>query len=445
MSVELRSVPRAPGWLPLVGHALSLWRRPLPFMKALRDTGELVRVDLGTMPVLFVTTPAMTRELLVRQAGSFVKGRFFDRARILLGDGLANVNGATHLRHRRLMEPAFHRERIAEYAEIMAVRARGMVESWKPGQTVEVDKELIDFSVRTIAEALFSTDISSATLATIVRNVPILLKTAMIRTASPASLDRLPLPVNRRFDSAAEALRGVINAAIADRRESPQSRSDLMSMLLAARDADTGERLTEKEVRDEAVTLLFAGTETTASTIAWALYEVARHPEVEQQLIKEVDSVVGERTIGIKDVPELQYTSQVFDEAARLHSLPLLMRRSTRPVELGGVAVPAHTEIGFSLYAMHQSPEIYPEPGRYQPDRWLPEARAERARWDFIPFGSGNRQCIGNAFARTEAIITLATVASRWKLRPVPGVEVKEVASAVAHPDHLPMTVVPRD
>jgi cytochrome P450 len=445
LTVDLRSVPRAPGRLPLIGHVLSLWRRPLPFLKELRETGELVRVDLGTMPVYFVTTPELTHELLVDKARSFVKGRFFDRARILLGDGLANVNGTVHRRHRRLMQPAFHHARIVGYTEIMGKRARAMVDSWKPGGTIEVDKELIDFSVSTLAEALFSSDITPSALESVKRNVPILLKTAMIRTASPSSLDRLPLPVNRQFDGAAAGLRKVINDAIAERSGLPESeQKDLMSMLLAARDADTGETLTHKEVQDEAVTILFAGTETTASTIAWAIHEVARHPEVEKRLMEEVDSVVGDRPVGFEDVAKLEYTRRVFDEAARLHALPLLMRRTTEPVELAGFRIPADTEIGFSLYAMHQSPQVYSQPHRFDPDRWLPGHGSERSRKDFIPFGSGNRQCIGNAFAQTEAVVTLATVASRWKLRPVPGQTIKEVASAVAHPDQLPMTVVAR-
>jgi cytochrome P450 len=444
-AIGLGSVPRAPGRLPLIGHAWPLWRRTLAFLKSLRNTGELVRVDVGTLPVYFVTTAELTHELLVTKARSFDKGRLYDRTRSLVGNGLATSAGEDHRRHRRLMQPMFHQARVAGYAEIMAERARALADSWEPGQTVAVDKALFEFSVATLAETLFSTDIGRPAAEAFRRDVPILFKNMLLRAVTPKVMDRLPIPSNRQFDAATARLRQVIDDVIAATHQSNDSgRTDLLSTLLAARDADTGEGMSDEEVRDQLVTIMFAGSETTATTLAWAFHEIARHPEVEQRLTAEIDAVVGMRPIRFEDVPKLEYTRRVLNEVARLHAVPLLMRRATVPVVLGGVHIPAGTEIAFSLYALHQDARLYPEPERFDPDRWLPDQRTGAPREAFIPFGAGNRKCIGDAFAWTEMTITLATIAARWQLRPVPGCAVREATSAVAHPDRLPMTPFPR-
>ncbi|MBO8198343.1 cytochrome P450 [Streptomyces smyrnaeus] len=441
----MRAIPRAPGRLPLVGHAIPLLHRPLDFVQSLPSTGDLVRVDLGTLPVYFVTNADLTHDLLVTKSRHMEKGRFFTRARILIGDSLPTAPAHIHRPHRRLMQPAFHRERIAEYARVMADRARAMADAWTPGRSIPLDEELARFSVSTLAATMFSTDISRPAVEAVLRDVPVLLKTAMFRTVTPKLLDRLPIPANRKFDQAAVRLRKVIDDVIAAYREHDDSEvNDLLSLLLAARDSDTGEALTDREVRDELVAILFAGTETTASTLSWTFHELAAHPEVEHRLLDEIRSVVGDRPISFEDVPKLKYTDRVVREVSRMHSVPLLMRRVATPVELGGTELPVGTEIAFSLYALHRDPRLYEAPERFDPDRWLPERSQDRPRESYIPFGSGNRKCIGDGFAWTEIVITLATVLARWRLEPLPGHSVREVASAVAHPDRLPMRPVPR-
>ena len=446
MSAALPEVPRAPGRFPLLGHAVPLLRDPLDFMQSLRNTGDLVRVDVGTLPIYFVTNADLTHELLVTKARHFDKGRFFVRARTLVGDALPTAPAKVHRPHRRLMQPAFHHTRIAGYADVMATRARAMADAWQSGQTIAVDEELAEFSVATLAETMFSAEISRPAAEAVRRDVPILLKNALVRAVTPRLLDRIPVPANRRFDTAATRLRKVIDDVIAiSHQQGDPDCDDLLTTLLAARDADTGESLTDREVRDELVAIMFAGTETTASTLAWTFHELAAHPEVEERLVAEIESVVGDRPVTFEDVPKLVYADRVLNEISRMHSVPLLMRQSTGPVELGGVELPVGTEIAFSLYSLHRDPRLYDEPHRFDPDRWLPERREQVPREGFVPFGSGNRKCIGDGFAWTEIVITLATVLSRWKLKPLPGHTVREVASAVAHPDRLPMTVSPRE
>ncbi|MET9800919.1 cytochrome P450 [Streptomyces sp. NPDC006368] len=446
MSVGLQSVPRAPGRVPLLGHALKLWRDPLGFLTSLRETGELVQVHLGTMPVYVATSAELIHEVTVGQARSFEKGRLFDRLRPLAGNGLATANGEVHRKHRRLIQPMFHPQRITAYAEIMSGNARALAESWTPGQEVELEQAMAEYAIETLASTLFSLDIGLPAVEAVRRNLPVVLKNMLIRAASPKFLDRLPIRANRDFDTAAATLREVIDEVVAATRETGRTdRDDLLTVLLAARDAETGESLTDTEVRDELSTILFAGAETTASTLAWAFHELARHPEVEKQLVTEIEEVVGDRPVAIEDVPRLVTVRRVLDEVIRLHGVTLLMRRATAPVELGGHTLPAGTEVAFSLYAMHRDPDLYPEPERFDPDRWLPERRAGTARRAYIPFGAGNRKCIGDAFVWTEATIALATILARWRLRPVPGHTPREVASAVAHPDRVPMTVLPRN
>ncbi|MFI2298425.1 cytochrome P450 [Actinacidiphila glaucinigra] len=446
MNADLRSVPRAPGRLPLIGHVWPLARNALGFVTSLRDTGDLVRVDVGTMPVYFVNSPALVHELLVTRGRSFEKGRFFDRLKVLVGEGLVTAGGDTHRRHRRLMQPMFHRTRIAGYAEVMSAQARETADSWRPGDTVAVEREMAAMVVNTLAGTMFSTDIGKPAVDAIRVHLPVIVNTLLLRTASPKFLDRVPIPANRRFDAAADELLRVIDDVVAAARVSGDTdRPDLLSTLLAARDADSGEALTDVEVRDELSTILFAGAENTATTLTWSFHEIARHPEVEERLLAEIAAVSGSGPVALEHVAAYEYLPRVINEVVRLHGVTLLMRRAVEPVEIGGVTLPAGTEVAFSLYALHRDRRSFPDPERFDPDRWLPERSAALPRGAFVPFGAGTRKCIGDSFAWTQMIISLATVLSRRRLRPAPGHTAREVTAAVPHPDRLPMVVEARE
>ncbi|MEV5593162.1 cytochrome P450 [Streptomyces sp. NPDC052496] len=443
--LELTAVPRAPGGIPLLGHALPLQRNPLHFLRSLRETGDLVRVDIGTMPIYVASGASAINDVMVTHGRSLEKGRLFDRVRPLVGNGLATAGGEVHRRHRRLIQPMFHAKQIARYAEVMSDRARALADSWTPGQRVAVEQVMGEYAIETLAATLFSTDIGRPAVEAVRRNLPVILKNMLLRAASPKILDKLP--IWRRFDDATASMRRIIDEVVATTRASGRAdATDLLSVLLAARDADTGEGLTDEEVRDELVTILFAGTETTASTLAWTFHHLAEHPEVEDQLVAEVKEVVGDRPVTFEDVPRLAGIRRVLDEVIRLHGVVLLMRRTAEPIELSGYRVPAGVEIAFSLYALHRDPAHYPDPDSFDPGRWLPERREALERKAVVPFGAGSRRCIGDGFSWTEATIALATLLARWKLRPVPGSpRPRESASSMAHPDHVPMEVLPRD
>ncbi|MFE3578409.1 cytochrome P450 [Streptomyces vinaceus] len=444
---SLASVPRAPGAMPLLGHALALWRDPLGFLSSLRHHGELVRVNLGTMPMYVVTTPELVHEVTVRQVNSFEKGRFFDRLRPLAGNGLANSDGEFHRSHRRMIQPMFTRDRITGYSEIMSSSARQLAGSWKPGDVIDLEPAMAGYAVETLSRTLFSSEIGLPAVNAVREHLPVLLTNLLVRAASPKLLDRLPIRANREFDRAAAELRAVIDEVVTRARAAgPTGRDDLLSLLLAAQDPDSGTRLTDEEARDELSTILFAGAETTAATLAWTFHELASRPDVEAEVVAEIRAVVGDGPVTALHVPELKALRRVIDEVIRLHGVTLLMRRTTEPVTLGGVALPPGTEVAFSLYALHRDPGLYENPDRFDPDRWLPERQAAGpGRRAYVPFGAGNRKCIGDLFVWTEATIAIATILDRWKLVPLAGHTPREVASAVAHADSIPMTVAARE
>ncbi|GGT73880.1 MULTISPECIES: cytochrome P450 [Streptomyces] len=436
--------PVAPGRIPLLGHVPRLMREPIAFLESLRDHGEVVRLDIGTWPVLVLTRPEHVHTVLVEQAQKFGRGRIFDRLRPMFGNGIVTTDGDFHRKQRRMIQPAFHRNHITEYTETMVRQAEAMSSSWTPGVEVSMVNETRRYALSSVAEMIFSGDLSRPAVAEVHRSLPIVLEGMLLRAVMPKSLDRLPLPLNRRFDSAAARLRSIIDEVIAQYRSAEEDRPDLLSLLLAGVDADTGAPMSPEQVRDEVIAIMFAGTETPATTLAWIFHELGRHPEAEKRLHAEVDAVVGTRSVRPEDLSRLTYTNHVFQEALRLHSPLLFTRRALAPLTLGGVSIPEGAELAYSPYALHRDPALFRNPTVFDPDRWAEEA-AERPRpHSFVPFGAGQHKCIGDQFAVAEIVTALATVASRWHLRPAPEVTVREVPAGIPQPSELPMIPVAR-
>jgi cytochrome P450 len=253
---------------------------------------------------------------------------------------------------------------------------------------------------------------------------------AAVRAALPAFVDRLPLPGNRRYGAAIARLHGIVEGIVAGDRA-----GELVSMLTAA-------GLTGRQLHDEVVSILIAGTDSVAATLSWVFHEVGRHPDVERRLHVELDRL-DQPPADLEGLQLLEYTGRVLAETLRLHGLWMVMRRTLAPVDLGGVRIPAGAEVLYSLYALHRDPAVFAEPDHFDPDRWLPERVREVPRHAFVPFGAGAHRCLGEHFGVAEATVATAAIAGRWRLRPVPGHRVREVATAVVHPDHLPMIVEP--
>ncbi len=439
-----RTAPIAPGRLPLVGHTMSLLGRPFRFLSLLRTHGEVVRIYLGPLPMYLVTSPELAWQVLATHADGFDKGMIFDKLRPLSGNGLANSNGEFHRRQRRLVWPAFHRKRIAGYVHTMARVASDLVESWRPGEVVAVDRRMEDVALTIVGRTLFSTELGRDAIAEVQRSMPILIKYLAIRAFSPTLVERLPIPANRRFDEAAARFRRVVPQVIAAARAAGKDHGDLLSMLLLARDEDTGEGMTDPQVHDEVVTILTAGTETTAVALAWFFHELGQHPEVQRRFHAEIDHVLAGRMATIDDVPRLEYTRRIISEVLRKYPILILMRRARTDVDLGGVHIRPGTEVALSQYALHHDPHLYPDPARFDPDRWLPDRAAKLPKGAFIPFGAGLHHCPGHSFAETEIAIVAATVAARWRLVPVAGKPVHPKRAVTMHPNRLPMIARPR-
>ncbi|CAL9604267.1 cytochrome P450 [Streptomyces sp. enrichment culture] len=439
--------PVAPGRLPVLGHALQLSRGPIAFLESLRGIAPVVRVDLGGWPLHVLTDPALIHTVLVGEAHKFGRGRIFEKLRPLFGNGIATTDGAFHRKQRRLMQPAFQRNRISRYAELMCREADAMAASWTEGREIRVDREMRRFALSAVAGMIFSGDVDQPAVREVHRSFPIILEGMLVRTVMPKAFDRLPIPLNRRFNAAATRLRSIIDEVVAEHGPEDRGRDDLISLLLASKDPETGDTMSAEQVRDELITILFGGTETASTTLAWIFHELARHPDVEARVHAEIDEVVGDRPVRPGDLPSLTYTKRVFEESLRLHSPLLFTRRPLTAVTLGGVDIPAGAELAYSPYALHRDPELFRDPTAFDTERWndTDPSRVLPRLDSFIPFGAGQHKCIGDAFAVAEILTAVASVGRRWRLRPAPGSTVKEVPAGIPLPDALPMIPVARD
>jgi cytochrome P450 len=440
------TVRTAWGRRPLSGHGRRLNRDTLAFLRELRGYGPMVRIHIGPRPVYVVNSPELIREVLAVQARGFDKGAMFDTLRKPLGNGLITSTGEHHHRQRRLIQPGFHAERIERYTTIMAECSAALAGRWKPGQDVdltrEIDRLVLDIMLRT----LFATD-PGPELHAAVREWLTVKYRSMRLALSPfqAWAERLPLlPGWRPADGGPlERLRAEQLRLIARYRADGTDRGDLLSMLLLARTPD-GTGMTDDEVADEVVTFFLAGTGTVSASLAWAVHEVCRHPEVERRLRHEVDTVLAGRPPGFADLRRLRYTRRILTETLRLHPVAWLsMRRTVRPLDIGGLALPAGTNVWFSPYALHRDAALYEAPDRFAPDRWPDDPSVKPPRGTYLPFGAGNRLCVGEEFAWAELAIALATFVGRWRLVPAAGEPVRTLVGTVIRPDRLPVGVQP--
>jgi cytochrome P450 len=441
---HIGAAPTAPGRLPLLGHLLPLGAVPLRYVPSLRRHGPVVRLYFGRRPVYLLTSPPLIHALLVDHGSDTDKGSIFDHGKTFLGEGLVTSAGELHRRQRRMVQPAFHHSLITGYAEKMRQRVTEAADSWHPHQPIELNDVMMRLAFGAVATTMFSVEIPPGVEEHLRRNLPLLIRGAITRAMLPPLVGRLPVPANRRYAAAAAKTSTIIEQVLAQCDASPDRDTDLVSMLQAARDPTIGTGMSRGQLADELLSIMIAGTETTGGALAWVFHDLARHPEVERGVHEELRAVLGDRPIEYADVAKLEYTGRVLNETLRLRSTWLSTRRALRPFQLGHLAVPAGTELAFSLYAMHRDPHVFAEPGTYRVDRWLPPEAARRERGSFIPFLEGNRKCIGDSFAWTELVVTVATIARRWRLRPAPGPRVREVPVAAPRPSRIRMIPVPR-
>ncbi|MFE6281092.1 cytochrome P450 [Streptomyces sp. NPDC057877] len=415
------TVGTAPGIFPFAGHAIALFRRPLDFLNSLPAHGDLVAIRLGPVRAWMACHPQVAHQVLMDPHTFDKGGPLFDRLRALMGNGLVTCRQDTHRRQRRLLQPAFRAARIAEYARLTGREAQALCREWRPGQQVDVTAAMMALTTRVTSAVLFSGSLDAERAATVRECLEPVVRGLFVRTVVPFDAPfRVPTPANRRYRDALARLDALVAGIIAERARDATRHDDLLAVLLAATDGagPPGER----EIRDQLVTLLLTGVETTAMCLASAFDLLAENPEAERRLHHEADEVLtGHRTPDHDDLPRLGHTRRVITETLRVRPPGWIFTRiTTRATELAGRRLPPGTIVLYSPYLLHHDPASFPDPDAFLPDRWLPERAAGVPGGAMLPFSAGNRKCVGDTLAVAEATVALAAVAAHWRLRRPP-------------------------
>jgi cytochrome P450 len=409
--------------------------------------GDVTQAKVGPQPLALLMDPEDIRRVLVTNQKNFVKGRSLERTKVLLGEGLLLSKGEQHLRQRRLIQPAFHRERLAAYGDVMIHYADRTQARWADGQSLDIHREMMSLTLAIAGRTLFDADVDKdAHDIAEALDLSLRMFNIAILPLGPV-VEYLPIPWVVRLHRARAKTNKIIHGMIAERRANPSDRGDLLSMLISAVDTEgDGSGMTDTQLRDEIVTLIMAGHETTANALTWAFYLLSQHPEIAARLEEEIDRVVGDRTPAAGDLPGLVYTRAVLAEAMRLYPPAWIVeRRALNDFEAGGYVIRRDTLVYMSPYLVHRDPRWWDAPDVFAPERWGNEYHHSRPKFSYFPFGGGTRICIGEHFAWMEGTLVLATIAQRWRMRyeghkaPVP-----QPMVTLRPRDGLPMRVIAR-
>lgn len=436
-----QAIAVAPRALPLIGHLVPLIRDPLAFLTGLPAHGDLVQIRLGRSTVIVLCDPELTRHVL-RDDRTFDKGGLLiDRAREVLGDGLATCPHDKHRRQRRLAQPAFHPDRFDGYADAMTSCIADVIGAWQDGQVIDVASEMMKISARGLMATLLFDAVSAPALGPLVDDAATIITGFYRRMLMLPPLDRLPTPFNRAYQRARAHLSQAVEAFVAERRVTGTDRGDLLSALVTARDPESNDQdLTDTEITQTIVTFIIAGIETGAATLTWALHLLSQHPDIEGRLHAEVDSVLAGRPAAYSDISALELTRNVISETLRLYPPGWFFTRTvTADTHLGEHVLPAGTIMGYSAYLIQHRGDLYDSPSGFNPDRWDASQATQPPRYAFIPFGEGARKCIGDTFGLTEATLALAAITATWHLEPLPRQDVRPPLSGVLLPRKLRM------
>lgn len=429
-------MPPGPPGLFLVGNFLEFSRDPLGFLtRCATEYGDVALMRAGRLNSYIINNPDYIEEVLVAKSRNFIKDRFLNLRmfRLLLGNGLLTSDGDFWRRQRRLAQPAFHRERVANYARVMVDYTGRMLDSWREGELRDIHQSFMELTLEIVAKTLFDADVRENA-----GEVGESLEIAMDRFASQGSIVRmldnfLPTPGRIRYQRAVRRLEKIVYRFIDEHRQSGRDAGDLLSMLLAARDEDGG-RMSDRQVRDEVMTIFLAGHETTALALSWAWYLLALNPGAERKLMAEIDALSGEAP-GVTDLGRLTYAGCVIKEAMRLYPPAWgIGREAIADCEIGGYRVRAGSQVFMVQWTMHRNPRYFEDPEEFRPERWTEDFEKRLPRFAYFPFGGGPRLCIGNSFAIMEAVLILATIAQRFKLALAPGQTVTPWPSVTLRP-----------
>lgn len=412
----VQSVPPVPG-LPLVGNLLQFRKDKLALQDSAARIGPIARLQLAHIPLYVLTDADLAHEVLVQEASSYHKSAGLQFLRPLLGDGLLTAEGETHKRHRKLLAPAFAPKRLEKYGEIMVEETRKQMAGWTTGQRIDVSREMMEMTLAIAGRTMFGADVRSDAVV-VGHALEHAMRAHEASIKSPFQVDfSWPLPRHLQMRKAVKMLDEIVYRLIADGRKRGTDKGDVLSLLLLARDEEDGSGLTDQQVRDEVMTLLLAGHETTANALTWAWYELGRHPDVLAHLVREVEPF-GNRALTGDDLQKMPWNLAVIEEAMRLHPPAYMTGRETiEPVDLGGHHLPKGAIVLVNIRGIHRRADYFAAPEAFMPERMLSDAKKARPRHYYLPFGAGPRVCIGSHFALLEAQLCLATMVQRAKMQ----------------------------
>lgn len=437
-------------------HTFSLYRLamkhdPLTFLSKLaREYGDICHFQSGRQRVFLLNHPALVKELLVTQNHNFTKGQALSLAQELLGAGLLTSDGGEqHLAHRRAIQPGLRSQRIGAFGSLITGFTAEAAESWQEGRTLDVSGEMLELTLRIFSKLLFDLDYGREADEMRDATHRIFAAFELAPQAFARWRIRLPSPTMRRFRKARALIEATVYRMLRERRDTGD-RGDLLSVMMGHyRPAGDGSRVTftPEQIRDEIFTFIVAGNYTTASMLTWAWYMLAQHPAVEERLHAELESVLRGGTPTLASVDQLPYTRMVLSETLRMYPpVWLSSRKALADCDIGGYRIPAGAIVLASQYVIHRDPRFYPDPERFDPERWTPDTEAQRPRHAYFPFAVGPRACLGESFAWLEGSLILATLAQRWRLRISPGFRVRVHPGVILRPKHgLLMTVQERE
>lgn len=411
-----RSIPPGPGGLPVLGSTLDFGRHTFDFLKRCRlEYGDVVNFEVLGQPFYQLNHPDHIHHVLVDNNTNYTKGSFLTRQfGEFLGKGLILNEGDDWRRQRHLVEPAFHPDRLSMYTEMMTSFTDRLLDTWTSGEARDIGAELTGLTLEIVAAALFDVDIREDA-PEIRSSFRAITEEFRKRTARPISLPAwMPTPRNRRYQRALERLDDFVYDIFDRRRADPGD--EIVSMLLKT-DSEDGRVMDDKQLRDEVLTLLFAGHETTAVALTFTWYLLATHPSIEESVTAELDEVLADDQPTIQDVPELQFTRQVLKESMRLYPPVFgVLREPINDDEIGGYRIPAGSTVAMNQIVVHHDSRFFEDPQAFHPRRWTPEFEEQLPQFAYFPFGGGPRRCIGERFAMLEATLVVATIAQQYRL-----------------------------
>ncbi len=422
------STAPGPKGQPLLGNLLEFGKDPLSFFLRLnRDYGGVARFKLTSKIAHLITDPELCKYVMLDNYKNYRKGKPYARARFAFGEGLITSDGEYWRRHRKLAQPAFSKDHYIDFAKIMSDAVHAMIPKWDRsiGKPVNIATELRNLALQIATRSLFTTDIENDAerLQHAFNEI-----NAWFSSGSKTGFlipPTAPTPSNLRMRKVMKEIDALIYRIIATRRRAKEPPKDLLGLLMAARDEDDGSSLSDGELRDESMTILFAAHETTGTTITWVLSMLSKYPEVERRMHSEVTRVLGKRDPSFTDTFQLAYSKQIMEETMRLCPAgPIIPREVVNDDRIGGHEIPAGSVVFLSPYVMHRDVRFWENPEAFDPDRFTPENVAKRHKYSYMPFVLGPRQCIGNHFAMTEMLVAVPMILQRYQFQLVPGMQI---------------------